>query len=73
MTESDPNISLTSIDHIGAFDHITRARILNELHADLELHNLLPFIRLWYSSESTFLWTDDNGISHRILQDDRGE
>ena len=38
-----------------------------------ELHELIPFIRLWYGNASEFRWVDDHGRSHTIIQGDGGE
>ena len=59
---------LLSIDGVGAFDHVCRVRIFEELQAHEELRDLLPFITMWYGTASLFYWRDQNGITSE--QDD---
>ena len=33
----------------------------------------LPFVSLFYSSSSTYIWEDDAGITHTIVQGEGGE
>ena len=37
------------------------------------LQHLLPFVRMFYGRQSTYLWTDDAGATHRVLQGEGGE
>ena len=73
MTEVHPDKVVLSIDGVGAFDHISRARIFTELLQNPQLHVLVPFVRQWYGLQSDFRWIDENGISHTIVQGDGGE
>ena len=68
-----PDKVILSIDGIGAFDHISRARMFEQLLAQPKLHELIPFVRLWYATASEFRWMDDQGRSHNIVQGDGGE
>ena len=34
---------------------------------------LVPFMRLFYGSPSTFLWEDDEGTVHHVRQGEGGE
>ena len=45
---SDSSRTLISIDGVGAFDHVSRARIFTELWHRPEFHDLLPFVSCWY-------------------------
>ena len=36
-------------------------------------HKLLPFVLLSYGQQSRYLWTDDNGVCHEVLQGEGGE
>ena len=36
-------------------------------------HRLLPFVMLSYGRQSTYLWSDDQGIAHEIKQGEGGE
>ena len=73
FTDSSPHATVLAIDGVGAFDHVRRSRMFIELAGDPELAPLLPFLRLWYEDCSTFIWDDDNGVSHTITQADGGE
>ena len=35
--------------------------------------NLIPFVRLFYGSPSTYLWEDDTGKVHHVQQGEEGE
>ena len=71
--EADPHCTLLSIDGVGAFDHVSRARMLQALWEAPELRGLLPFTRLWLARNSTFVWTAESGESHDVLQGGGGE
>ena len=73
LTDESPNRVILSIDGVGAFDHISRARMFEALLADPSLHSLIPFVRQWYASPSRYLWRDENGTPHEIAQGDGGE
>ena len=73
MIELDPTKTLLSIDGIGAFDHIKRKSMLEALHNIADLAPLLPFVRMFYGKDSTFVWYDDEGAPHEILQGEGGE
>ena len=73
MTDSDPACTLVSIDGIGAFDHIQRARMVEKLITMPKASALVPFVMLSYSRPSEYLWRDDMGTSHIIQQGEGGE
>ena len=73
LTDTDPDLVVMAIDGIGAFDHVRRASFLGKLHSTATLQNLLPLARMLYGSESTFLWVDDDGVTHKIRQGEGGE
>ena len=73
MTDDHPDMVLTKIDGVGAFDHIYRASMLQKLSSLPTAHRLLPFILMSYGSSSTYLWTNDDGVTHRIPQGEGGE
>ena len=72
-TEADPQLTIWSVDGIGAYDHVSRAAMLTALQATPEANAALPFARLFYSQPSTYLWTDHAGHTHRIHQAEGGE
>ena len=59
---------VSSLDGIGAYDHVYRSAFFAELRADPELGRMLPFVRLWYGGQSHYTWRDDAGVDHRISQ-----
>ena len=73
FTEASPNHSVLAIDGVGAFDHIRRSKIFDELLNDPEVSSLIPFARMWYQDVSTLVWADDEGNLHEIFQADGGE
>jgi len=73
LAESDEEIVVLSLDGIGAFDHVTRATFMKKLHSIPELQELLPLTTALYGSDSRFIWTDDEGIAHIIIQAEGGE
>ena len=73
LTAADPNTTVLPIDGIGAFDNISRAAMLEGLRSLPASSNALPFVLLFYGAESCYLWEDDAGEVHRILQAEGGE
>lgn len=55
------------------FNHICRARIFEELYAHIELHDIIPFVSIWYGGVSVYYWRDQHGKIHKIGQGDGGE
>ena len=49
LSDEDPSKVTFSIDGVGAFDHVSRARIFESLLANPDLHDLIPFVRQWYA------------------------
>ena len=68
LTDMDDDAVVSSLDGVGAYDHVSRARFLEELASSPELESILPFVRLWYSRPSTYTWRDDDGRVHVIRQ-----
>jgi len=66
LTDSDRDLVVTSIDGVGAFDHVARARFFDELYNDPELADLIPFVRMWYGQQSVSKWFDENGRAFDI-------
>ena len=60
--------TITSLDGVGAYDHVSRACFLEELSSNPELAPLLPFVRMWYSRPSTYTWRDEHNTVHHIPQ-----
>ena len=72
-TETDPNVVVVAIDGVGAFDHIRRKAIFDKLLAVPKLQSLVPFVRLFYGSPTTYLWEDELDNSREAKQGEGGE
>ena len=73
LTDYDPNCTVTQIDGIGAFDHMYRAAMLEAVANLPQAHRLIPYLLLSYGQQSTYLWEDQSGVVHDILQGEGGE
>ena len=73
LLDLDPRATILSVDGVGAFDLISRNAMMAGLSHLEKGDKLLPFVRLFHSSPSTFLWEDDVGTVHHIPQGEGGE
>ena len=73
LTDYDADTVVLAVDGVGAFDHVKRAAFFKKLHAVPNLQQLLPLASLLYGSESRFLWTDADGVTHTVVQAEGGE
>ena len=73
MTDQDERATIVSIDGVGAYDLISRNAMLEGLAAVPGGDSLLPFVRHFYGSPSTYLWEDDSGKTHMIPQGKGGK
>ena len=73
LSDERPDLVITKIDGVGAFDHIFRQSMLDGLYQLPNAKKLLPFVRMSYDGTSSFLWTDENGVTHEIEQGEGGE
>ena len=55
LTELDPQCTLLSIDGVGAYDHVSRTQMLQQLWEHPDLRELVPFVRMWLGRQSTFV------------------
>ena len=62
-----------SLDGIGAYEHIHRAAMLGKVPELPRAKRMLPFLRLFYSESSCYLWSDAEGFTHNIVQGEGGE
>ena len=69
----DDQATVVSIDGIGAYDHVSRAAILAALHRNPHLTGLLPYVRQFYSSPSSYVWYDRHRTAHHVAQGEGGE
>ena len=71
LTEIDPQVTVTSIDGLGAYDMISRGAMLRGL---MRVSGAaLPFTRMFYGRPSEYLWVMDSGEVHHIPQGEGGE
>ena len=61
------------MDGIGTYDLISRNAIFQGVHDMVDGDKMIPFIRQFYGSPSTFLWDDDFGDVHHVHQGEGGE
>ena len=61
LTDAHPGKIILSIDGAGAYDHISRTRMFEQLMGNPDLHGLVPFARQWYGLQSQFRWRDNTG------------
>ena len=61
-------MTVTQIDGVGAYDHVKRACMLRALAQTPTAHKLLPFVMLSYGRQSHYLWHDDEGGVHDVVQ-----
>ena len=72
-TDGNPELTVLSIDGVGAYDHVFRSAMLSKIWEVLALRPLLPFVRSVYARPSSYVWTDDEGQRHVIRQMEGGE
>ena len=72
-TDQDHRATVLSIDGIGAFDLVSRESMLRGLSRVEGGDRVLPFVRQFYGSPSTYIWQDEEGIVHDIPQGEGGE
>ena len=54
--QADPRMTVLSIDGVGAYDHMSRASMLEALRAPAPLTGLLPFASLFYGQASRYTY-----------------
>ena len=72
-TELQPRATVLSVDGVGAYDHISRAAMFEGLRGDGGLRALIPFVRMFYGVQSTYMFYDANGRGHDVIQAEGGE
>ena len=72
-TELDPELTVLSIDEMGAYDLMRRQAMLSKLQSSPKLLPLLPFVRLSYGQPSRYWWRDKHGKRHVVKQGEGGE
>ena len=72
-TQLSPTQTIFSVDGVGAYDTISRASMLRGLHATAGANACLPFVRMFYTETSHYVWHDGDGQPHMVTQDEGGE
>ena len=72
LCQADPELTLTSLDGVSAFDLISRRAMLEGLAHVPGGASALPFVHLFYGRPSRYLWEDDHGVAHAIEQGEGG-
>ena len=65
LTDLNPEVTVTSIDGVGAYDLISRSAMLEGLLRMEGGDQIFPFVRMFYSNPSTCLWEDELGMGGR--------
>ena len=73
MTDLDHETTITSIDGVGAYDLISRNAMLEGLFQMDGGDQIIPFVRMFYGSPTTYLWEDEMGTTQYIPQREGGE
>ena len=72
-TDLDENCTILSIDGVGAYDHVSRGRMFQELWRVPALHPLIPYVRMFLGHDTEFVWRDAQGEAHSVQQGEGGE
>ena len=73
ICDLDESATVTSIDGISAFDTISRRAMIQGLERVPGGLAASPFVRLFYSEPSAYIWEDEDGETHTIHQGEGGE
>ena len=73
ITDMDSRATVVSIDGVGAYDLISRNAMMEGLLRMEQGDQILPFVRCFYGSPSTYLWEDETGNVQDIPQGEGGE
>ena len=73
LTDKNPMVTVLSIDGVGAYDHVYRSAMMKKLYSVPSLRGLLPFVRATNADPTQYVWEDEAGVQHRILQAEGGE
>ena len=66
LTDVDPEATVISIDGVGACDLISRNTMMEGLLNMADGDQILPFVRCFYGTPSTYLWEDEMGVTQHI-------
>ena len=66
LTDLDPEATIMSIDGVGAYDLISHNATLEGRLRMEGGDQILPFVRCFYDSPSTYLWDDEMGVAQSM-------
>ena len=67
-TDLDDRATVLSIDGIGTFGLVFRESMLRGLLRVEGGDSVLPFVRQFYASLSSYIWHDEHGFVHDVPQ-----
>ena len=73
LTDRDANVTVVTVDGVGAYDLISRNSMMEGFLKMEDGDQILPFVRCFYGSPSTYLWEDEMGVTEEIPQGEGGE
>ena len=68
LTDRDANAIVVTVDGVGAYDLISRNAMMEGILKMEDGDQILPFVRCFYGSPSTYLWEDEMGVAQEIPQ-----
>ena len=68
LCQTDPELTLTSLDGVSAFDLISRRAMLEGLARVSGGDSALFFVHLFYGRPSTHSWEDEQGVVHFLVR-----
>ena len=72
-SDANPNMTILTVDGVGAYDHVLRSAMLGRLHSMPAARSLLPFVRMSYAQPSSYQWIDAGGEARSVTQAEGGE
>ena len=66
--DTDPRLTILSVDGIGVYDHVLRSAMLGRLLQMPAARAILPFVRLCDGSSSSYTWVDGEGQQRTVTQ-----
>ena len=73
LSDADPEATILFLDGISAYDSISRVAMMRGLRHMDGGDALVPFVKKFYGSPSTYIWDDDEGVVHEVFQGEGGE
>jgi hypothetical protein len=73
LTDFDEDLTILSVDGVGAYDFVSCQAMLSKLHQTPVARDALPFVRLAYAYDSEYTWEDEEGEFSKITQAEGGE